>query len=498
MNTSRPRPFLGSAFLAFTFLVAVLLLTSANRAHAFSPEVAIYYTVGTTIGPSPTQVCGTRVISPGSLSGYVYAGTATAVTTSSSGQVCATLPKNTTLKGNFYVQYFIANDAYTFYGTAGPAGYVNPKYVILGVTYAPPGGTTASNVTYTSSTTSSSTASLQQSFSSAASYSVSVNIGATIPLVGGGIISASTTTTATQTNTSLDSATVTYITTTAEKTNGVPNTFLPVDHDYDIVWVWLNPALIFSVTSTGVITWNGYGVDTTDPEASGEMDVQAIYLGYLNGDFPMPADLSPTGSETPLSRWWASPSLYTYASGDSPALSAADLANIASADPFYNNQDALSSSSTTYKSQRYTPSNCGSFDYQQPSPGTYSCNDVYMSSATETDTAVNSFEVKYSVSDKVGADFLDVFKAGGSLSASQTLIWTTTTSSSSTNSLSTTAALSVNQGPTCTGSPCNPSYPAQPTEPEEFTVYQDNAYGTFMFQPTVYDGPWVGADGNTP
>jgi hypothetical protein len=54
----------------------------------------------------------------------------------------------------------------------GAAGYINPKYVIVGVTYAPPGP--QSYVTYQNSTLVSNTSQISQTFG--AGYSFSVNV----------------------------------------------------------------------------------------------------------------------------------------------------------------------------------------------------------------------------------------------------------------------------------------------------------------------------------
>ena len=86
-----------------------------------------------------------------------------------------------------------------------------------------------------------------------------------------------------------------------------------MNHDYDIVWVWLNPAVIFTLTPNFVI-WNGYGYDTTDQES---LDIVGIELGYLNGDFgAMPPDI-----QASLNRTWAAAQLWP--TGQGPALTSA-------------------------------------------------------------------------------------------------------------------------------------------------------------------------------
>ena len=65
------------------------------------------------------------------------------------------------------------------------------------------------------------------------------------------------------------------------QTGGTSSYFAPVNHDDDLIWVWLNPAVLFKV-APGYVAWEGYGYDGTD-EAG--MDIAPIALGYLNGDF---------------------------------------------------------------------------------------------------------------------------------------------------------------------------------------------------------------------
>src|SRR5947209_2848723 len=78
-------------------------------------------------------------------------------------------------------------------------GYVNPKYVVLGVTYAPPGP--QSYVDYTNSTLVSNTSSLNSSFSS--SYSVTVSLKTSASVFGflNGSTTGSSTTSYTQEST---------------------------------------------------------------------------------------------------------------------------------------------------------------------------------------------------------------------------------------------------------------------------------------------------------
>jgi len=133
--------------------------------------------------------------------------------------------------------------------------------------------------------------------------------------------------TATQSTKDTQSVTLNWAVTNSIQTWGVPDDFSPVDSDYDIIYVWLNPVEILTLSGTNV-TWNGYGYDATDQNG---MDIVGIPLGYLNGRWAMPADLLALTNRT-----WASGQMF--AAGQSAALNSADFAQIATNDPFSNSQ----------------------------------------------------------------------------------------------------------------------------------------------------------------
>ncbi len=89
-------------------------------------------------------------------------------------------------------------------GTSGTvsreAGYVNPKFLVVGVTYAPPGLSASTFVSYANSSFVGSTQSLSDSFMGSTTRSVSLTSGLHIPLVAKASISDTFATTATQSN----------------------------------------------------------------------------------------------------------------------------------------------------------------------------------------------------------------------------------------------------------------------------------------------------------
>ena len=315
--------------------------------------------------------------------------------------------------------------------------------------------------------------------------------GAGIAKVINGTVSSNTSQTTTQKTTNLQTVALSVKVASGEKTQGTGNYFAPVNHDYDIIWVWLNPALIFT-TNGDETAWNGYGFDARDEDG---MDVVGVELGYLDGDFgALPPDV-----QTSFNRTWAASQ--TYATGHGPALDAHDLSIIAAADPF---------SSSTYgetyigyvpptatADNRYTISLCsqsGSFGYTQAAPSTsanvYTCTVTYTNMSQKAQSITNSYQLSYSVSVDLSANFLSFFSSEVKYSSSQILTWENEASTQLTSSSTSSAALSV-QGPPCNNvnsgvGPCVPVYDASGTEPTQFEVYQDNLYGTFMFAPVHF------------
>src|SRR5206468_2585407 len=144
----------------------------------------------------------------------------------------------------------------TLQGTAGPAltGYINPKYVVVAVIYAPPGSN--SFVDYTSSNLVSSTQTVTKTFISSTAVSVSVKTpGGLFGFIGG---TRTTTASNTLTHQSQDSKSVTtsYTNTSSlqlfgpgTKNNCGPEAgdFIGVDHNCDLIKVWINPVTLFTL-----------------------------------------------------------------------------------------------------------------------------------------------------------------------------------------------------------------------------------------------------------
>jgi hypothetical protein len=377
------------------------------------------------------------------------------------------------------------------------SGYVNPKYIILGVTYAPPGS--QSFVQYTDSTTVGTNTSLTESFAKGASVSVKVSStfgagGKIVPDVGG-TWGVSDTTTGTDSNSftdETDNSSGVAVTSTQQWLTKVPGPLSPygvgVDHDYDVIWLWLNPLVNITITQIGsqppTTTWTGYSYDADDVA---EMDIYGVYLGWLTGHLSSPGP--GTSDFTPLERAWAASNGQDWPAGTSPSIiDPTDYAAIAGADPFSNPNYTVSVPSTppgnqTSSDGRFTLTGNQVVDYVQPSPGGQPYTQSLSESTTNTQTQGEG--AKYT--DVVATSVENMFKGSflfdsWSVDLLSTTTLTFTDQWSQTNSIAKqVSATGSATGPPCVVSSgvCSPVY----TGPTEFEVFQDNIYNTFMFYP---------------
>jgi hypothetical protein len=357
-----------------------------------------------------------------------------------------------------------------------PHGYVNPKYKILGVTYAPPGP--ASSVNYTNSTTLSSTSDTKKTFSTAFQQSVTTKVNAIVKGWSSGISSTSTTS-YTQTSFTSSSTTVSKTTALSDVTYGPSNAYVGLNHDYDIVWIMLNPVQLFTlIEDTGYnvtsVEWDGYGYSTLDPVNA--MDVYPVYVGWMNGDIAMTSSQS-----QPLQRAWAAPEAWP--AGQGPALTSADFQAIGQADPYWQCTPNPSACPTTVDGTRYTVTLNQDLIYLQAPVGGQPITQNYADSYTQSSTQGHGATYDYSQTFAIETSFnnsLFILSFGKTVSQSSKVEWTESWDQSLTSSNTQTAAASIT-GPPCvvSGSTCNPVY----NKSTQFSLYEDNLYGTFMLFP---------------
>jgi hypothetical protein len=358
---------------------------------------------------------------------------------------------------------------------------INPKYFIMGITYAPPGP--LSSISYTNTNFVGNTTTLTKTFSSQEGISMTIGSAAGVSGWTEGSVSGTASSTWTQTNSSANTVTTTGQTANNWTTPGTASYYAPADHDYDIIWIWLNPTIVLTTDLNNphaVPVWNGYGYDMADP-ANG-MDIVGVPVGYLNGDLPS------AEYQNILSRSWCV-NMY-WPNGDVPALTATDYANILTADPFTNPNYSVvlgsGSGAPTTTDGRFTQAmntngTAESMYYLQQSPQwktTYS--ETYANTTTQANSATNSTNESWSITEQFkGGFFFASVTYKMTESGSITITNQKQTSVTNTNTQSTIVTI---EGPPCSGTPCSPSYSGvAPAQPALFDVYQDNIYGSFMF-----------------
>ena len=387
----------------------------------------------------------------------------------------------------------VLSSAETYLNDSTISGVVNPKYKIVGIGYAPPGS--ASSVSYQKSFTVGTTTGITKSFSTGEELNVSSMLGSqTDPLKIPGIdfsgsVTATSDTSFVQKGSDNNTVTITNQSQRTFFTNGVADDFHPVNHDYDIIYIWLNPVvrLSYNLNKPGQpgqpapVSWNGYGYDDLDHSA---IDVYGVFVGELNGHF---GGLYP-GTVTKFQRAWATDEIFE-APGEGPALNAIDIANILKADPFADSSYAL-----TFDGQDQSTSTDGRFTisggieqtpqqlpYQQAAPGAPAPKTQYFNSYTDSSTSThttdNTNSMALGVKETFGGTLFGV-TVSSSLEQKGTWTWEDVRTHSITSTTSTTDSLTI-QGPPCSGIPCNPQYSGPPA----FNVYQDNRFATFMFYP---------------
>lgn len=422
--------------------------------------------------------------------------------------------------GQYYNEWNVGGSAEVTPPPTGIQGIIYPKYVVIGVTYAPPG--IQSNVQYGSTTSVGSTSTYSSSFSQGYSTSVSTTFGITIPKgvpdAGGGLsLTASSSQSLTQsqnsgtTNTTNKSTSLLFETYGYPTTNPYNGTESPaLANDYDTIQVWLNPELIFTATpangsSPATIQWNGYAYDPYDFDG---YDVASIPVGCLNGDFLTGAFATDhphwcDQAQSDLNRGWVVNEPYQQVSPTtSTAVTAAGCApqttespsicpmtqeayNILGADPLayipggsgYSGFSVSPLPDTTADGRFTLISGANNPNPVQYQPGqTQTYNATQMNTYSQSNGGSHSFDQKVTVSATSSSTFLSIFNSSKTFSSgdemTQTNTWlnTLTTTQTDSNAFSITASTA-------------PNYLDGMYAPGEFLAYQDNLYGTFLIYP---------------
>jgi hypothetical protein len=347
-----------------------------------------------------------------------------------------------------------------FTGTLGTSGYVGLKYQVVGLAYAPPGA--KSSVAYADGYLNGTSTSITQAFTAGVSV--------TGTLAGGGDLFGILQAGSTETNTigfSQEEDTTNTISIVEQDSTGesVPGPLASnagVDHDYDIIYVWLNPDVSLTVFPPSTVDFNGYAWDPADTITG--PDIVFLTVGQLKGTQTIESSLLAR-----LARTWDS---------SLGGLTAADYAAIANADPFVANPSFNPNTDTSGRFEfpqvngqpqdlivNYIPAATGG----QPITNTYTSN--YTSTSVSGQGSKETFTVAAAVTGSVSASFF--------ASVYSKLAATTTFTYTNQWSHTVTAGASQSANFTIVGPLSTDGY----TGPTAMQVWKDNIYGSFMFYP---------------
>ncbi len=338
-------------------------------------------------------------------------------------------------------------------------GFINPKYKVVGIDYTVPGED--SYVKYTDTTMMGTSTSTSSSFSTNVTTSESIcgSTGSSVCGQGNGVAVTGTYTNAfTQESDTSSSFAV-------DQTTSFVNQWSPLDgpaldHGNNVIYVWVNPNVWFTTTGPGApLQWNGYTYDLSDD--SNNMEVIPLRLSELLN--PSTIDTYTLGR---LQRAWAA----TNTDGSSPAITNQDLLNIAAQDPFSNPNYTviIGPDHQTTTDDRFTQTTNEELWYL---PG-YS--DQYNWSYTGTTTAGQGAKTTYSDEFALEEKFAGSFfwqSVSYDLKQSTTFTWVDQWNTLTTGMQGESATVQIADAP------------ATYSGPNEFNVYVDNIYGTFMVYP---------------
>jgi hypothetical protein len=346
------------------------------------------------------------------------------------------------------------------------SGFISPKFLVLSVLYAPPGS--KSKVDYTNSTMLGTSTSISSSFSNMTSESISFTEGFSI--FGIGLTTTETASTAfTQEQDTSSSIAVNETTTDQTTILGPQIPPVGLDHEADLIRVWLNPVFKIKMTDANTIVWKAFAFDDRDGNT---MDVLDIPVKFLR----RPDTITDPDLIRRLQRTWADDPT----DGSGRGLTRADLDAILKADPFTSSYsiDILPGSNCTADGRfcltsnpllQYVPAAQGN----QPSPHGFSLmhqtTETQGQGGSTTQQSGFSVEVKQGVDEKIKNKLMLSFSE--TLKVSNTLTLTNKFNTESTTQVGQTIAASITP----------PAFEDGYTGPVEFNVFQDNIYGSFMF-----------------
>jgi hypothetical protein len=326
-------------------------------------------------------------------------------------------------------------------------GAVFPKYQVLGIDYAPPGS--QSSVSYSASFSRGGSTSVSKSFNAEHSVTVATTgsfnigpLGVDLSTSISGLYSQRTD------NTTGNSWSIT--TTGGDIIRGPASSSVGIDHNYDVIWVWLNPAVNLTLNGPASISWDGYAFNPANP--ANEMDVIPLYVHELKDPSLLPANVAAR-----LARTW---------DRVLGGLTTDDYAEILKSHPFANNPAYDPNTDTT---GRFIPMTGQTFNYVPAIAGAQPVTQEFTSTAQVGSNTANGSQVTRSVSMTVGGTANFVSKLKVELKNTET--WTSTTTRTTSDSAGETAKLFI------TGPQASDNY----TGPTALQIWRDTIYGSYMF-----------------
>ena len=360
--------------------------------------------------------------------------------------------------------------------------HLNPKYKIVGVVYAPPGG--PSFVEYTNTTMMGTSTSVQNSFST--------QMGASIKMCEGGGIFDITQVKVCETYSNSftqeeDTSSSFAIDQTQSFLNHWPGSLDGLNHGNDVIYVWLNPVVWFTIPdqdppAPSAVQWNGYSYDPADDyNNGGDMEVVPIHVSECLGGMAN-LQLTNTYLYNRLQRTWA----LLNTDGTSPAITDTDLQAICKADPFSDPSYVFSvpPGTRTSADSRFTKTINSPLIYEPgtatQNPPTFNYSWDYAETQTQGKGAKYTHQESFAVEESVAVHFW--IGLSFDLTNSYTWTWTDQWNTLITQKMGQRNTVSITGPSYCApGSPSCTPY----TGPEQFDIYQDNIYGTFMMYPIL-------------
>jgi hypothetical protein len=339
------------------------------------------------------------------------------------------------------------------------SGALKLKYQVLGVDYAPPGA--KSTVNYSGTTMQGTSTSNSFTWNNKTTVTVTASTKEKFLIFGGGGSLAASGSYEQEADDS-NSITISNTTGMSDIVLGPASSAAGIDHDYDVIWVWLNPELELAIPAPYQIQWSGYTYDAQDDAQ--EMEVKSLFVWQLKNPSLLPAGLA-----SRLARSWDTSGL--------GGLTAADYTAILAADPFVANP-AFDPNTDT--SGRYDLQIGEALNYDPAPPGGQPVTQTYSVMSQTTTSAGKGSSDTRSVGATVDLNFgasinLSIFSASFALDVKTSDTYTSMNKWSQSNN--------GGSGQTATLSITGPASTDNYQGPTTIQVWKDNVYGTFMFYP---------------